>query len=360
MNEPTLRAPAQALSRVPSRAVRLRWDDVFIDGAAVIVPEQRLATAELEERIRPLYRKLGFKPGWVEAVTGIAERRMWRAGRTAVDGAVDAARQAMAEAGVQPSEVQALVSCSVYKHRLEPSIACEVQGELGIGAHCINYDVANACLGFLSGMTQVANMIALGQIDVGVVVASEDAAPVLEATVARLTAPGADIHAFKDNLATLTLGSAACAVVLTSNRRARTSHRFLGGTILSATHHHQLCAGDANGMVTDSVALLREGVALATQTFAEFSDILGWSRDDLQTAAMHQVGKAHHDTIVKQLGLHPDKAPQIYPWMGNIGSCGVPVTTFLARDQGHFRDGDQVVLMGIGSGINCAMLGVSW
>ena len=359
MSEPTLTAPHAGTQRVPTRAVRLRWDDVHIEGTAVVVPEGRLATAELEDAIRPLYRKLGFKPGWVEAVTGIAERRVWQ-GRTAVDGAVQAAREALATAGVAPHEVGALVSCSVYKHRLEPSIACEIQGALGIGAGCINYDVANACLGFLSGMTQVANMIALGQIEVGVVVAGEDARPVLDATVQRLTAPDAGIATFKDNLATLTLGSAACAVVLTSPRRARSRHRFLGGTILSATHQHHLCAGDANGMVTDSVALLREGVSLARQTFGAFTEILGWGPTDLRTAAMHQVGKAHHDTIVRELGLHADQAPQIYPWMGNIGSCGVPVTAFLAKDQGHFADGDTVALMGIGSGINCAMLGVSW
>jgi 3-oxoacyl-[acyl-carrier-protein] synthase-3 len=344
----------------PTRAVRMRWDDVLVEGATVRVPERSLTTAEIEDRIKPLYRKLGFKPGWVEAVTGIQARRLWPVGTSYLDGAVQAARAAMAEAGVRPDEVQALVSCSVYRHRLEPSLACEIQGELGIGSWCLNHDVSNACLGFLTGLSQVANMIALRQIEVGLVVASEDAGPVLEATIERLCAADADIHAFKANLATLTLGSCAAAVVLTSKRRARRAHQLLGMTTLSATEHHGLCEGDAGGMITDSVRLLREGVSLAGRTWAEFTDLVGWSVGDVRAAAMHQVGKAHHDTIVRHLGLPPDRAPQVYPWLGNIGSCGVPATTFLARDQARFGDGDRVALLGIGSGLNCAMMAMRW
>jgi 3-oxoacyl-[acyl-carrier-protein] synthase-3 len=346
--------------RLPTRGVRAVYRDVFMGSLVAEVPTEPFTTAEIEDRIRPLYRRLGFKPGWVEAVTGIGARRLWHAGTPQHVGGAQAARRALAQAGVEAREVQVVVSCSVYKSRLEPSIACEIQGELGIGSHCSNFDVGNACLGFLTGLLQVANMIELGQIDVGLVVAAEDARPVLEATIDRLRAPHADIHTFKDNLATLTLGSAATAAVLTSRRRATKPHRFLGGTTLSAAHHHGLCVGDANGMVTDSVRLLREGVSLAHETWAEVRDVLGWQPQDVSTFAMHQVGKAHHDAVVRQLGIVADAAPQIYPWMGNIGACGVPTTAALAREQGLTVDGDVVALMGIGSGLNCAMLGVQW
>ncbi|MCB9680755.1 MAG: 3-oxoacyl-ACP synthase III [Alphaproteobacteria bacterium] len=358
LNVPTdLVAPASPL---PTRAVRQRWDDVFLGGLGVRVPDVTLSTAELEDRIRPLYRKLGFKPGWVEAVTGIAERRVWGPGGDAVSGAVQAAHAALAEAGLPAASVQVVVSCSVYKPRLEPSMACEIQGALGVGPHCLNFDISNACLGFVTGLSVVANMIAMGQVDTALVVSGEDATPVLDATIARLTDPSADIHTFKDNLATLTLGSAAAAAVVTSPRAARSQHRLLGMTTVSAAEHHGLCTGDTHGMVTDSARLLREGVALAGRTWAEFTDLLGWSIDDVTTAAMHQVGKAHHDTVARHLGVPADRAPSVYPWLGNIGSCGVPVTATLARDQGHFRSGDKVALMGIGSGLNCAMAGVAW
>lgn len=352
--------PAGAPHAAPTRAVRQRWSHVAVEGLGLVIPGGTLPTATLEDRLRPLYARLGFKPGWVEAVTGIQERRVWARGESALDGAVRAASAALSEAGVHPSEVQALVSCSVSKTRLEPSLACEIQAGLGIGPTCVNHDVGNACLGFLSGLATVANMIELGQIEVGLVVAGEDATPVLEATIAHLTTPQADIHAFKDHLATLTLGSAAAAWVLVSDRRARRGHRLVHGTTLAATEHHALCRGALDGMVTDSVRLLREGVALAGRTWAEFSDASGWRPADVATAALHQVGQANHEAVLKQLGFDPARAPRIYPWIGNVGACGVAATATLARDEGRLRAGDRLALCGIGSGLNCAMFGVTW
>ncbi len=344
----------------PPASLRLRYTDVFVESWAAEIPTEVLTTATIESQLAPLYRKLGFKPGWVEAVTGIRERRMWAPGVEHHLGASKAASRALSEAGIAPEEVGALVSCSVYKGRLEPSIASEIQAQLGIGSHCVNFDVGNACLGFLTGMATVANMIALGQIEVGLVVSGEDAGPVVRATIEQLRAPGADIHAFKNHLATLTLGSGAAAAVLTSGRRSRSGHRLLGGTSVSAAEHADLCVGDASGMKTDAVKLLREGVALAGRTWEEVTELLSWGVDDVSTFAMHQVGKAHHDTILRRLGVPDDRAPQIYPWMGNVGSCGVPITAILASEQGRCRPGDHLALMGIGSGLNCMMMGISW
>ncbi len=344
----------------PQRApVALRWDDVALDGLAAVLPSGSRTTRELEGALGPLYRRLGLKPGWVETVTGIEARRIWGPGETFLTGAVEASQRAMDEAGIAASDVQALISCSVYKPRLEPSVACEIQGALGIGSHAFNFDVANACLGFLTGMQIAADMIQLGRIDTALVVSAEDASPVLGSTLAALTSPKADIHAFKGHLATLTLGSAAAAVVLTRASRARSTHRLVGGTVLSATEHHGLCVGDADGMQTDSVTLLREGVALAGRTRAAFDDVLGWE-DGIDTAALHQVGRAHHESVLRQLRVPATQAPPVYPSLGNIGSCGVPVTAALARDEGRLRPGEHLGLMGIGSGLNCMMLGVVW
>ncbi|MCB9663855.1 MAG: 3-oxoacyl-ACP synthase III [Alphaproteobacteria bacterium] len=347
-------------TRGPRDAVRWRWDDVHLLGTGVVVPEEERTTAQLEERLAPLYRRLGFRPGWVEAVTGIASRRLWPEGTSYLDGAVAAAEEALQEAGLAAQDLQAIVSCSVYRHRLEPSLASELQGRLGIGHHAVNFDLSNACLGFLSGMATVANMIALGQIEVGLVVSAEDASPVLESTLQRLASPTADIHAFKDNLATLTLGSAATAVVLASGTAVRRGHQLLGGTVHAAAEHHGLCRGDAGGMVTDSVQLLREGVSLASRTWLDFRSVLGWGPGEVGAAAMHQVGKAHHEAIVRALGVPDARAPRTFPWLGNVGSCGVPATAFLAARQGLVAEGDALALLGIGSGLNCAMLGVRW
>ena len=77
--------------------------------------------------------------------------------------------------------------------------------------------MGNACLGFLTGMMNIADQIELGKIDVGLVVAGESAREPSEATIQRLKDPNAGMKEFKDNLATLTLGSAGVAMVLVSD-----------------------------------------------------------------------------------------------------------------------------------------------
>ena len=89
------------------------------------------------------------------------------------DVAVMAAERALSQSRISKSQVGALVSCSVCKDYIEPSVAAIVHGKLGLPTTAHNYDVGNACLGFLSGMTVIADQIELGRIDVGIVVAGE-------------------------------------------------------------------------------------------------------------------------------------------------------------------------------------------
>ena len=97
-----------------------------------------------------------------------------------------AGRRALAEAGVDPSEVGLLINTSVTRKHLEPSVAVRLHHGLGLPSSAINFDVANACLGFVSGMSLAANMIESGQIRYAVVVNGEDADEIQVNTIRRL------------------------------------------------------------------------------------------------------------------------------------------------------------------------------
>ncbi len=342
------------------RAAPQRWRSVRLASLTTELPTVVRTTADVEDALRPLYARLGFKPGWVAAVTGIHARRLWAPGVSATEAAAVAAQRALARADLPPAEVGALVSCSVSKPRLEPSLASELMMRVGVAPGAMGFDVGNACLGFMTGLATVANLIELGQIAVGVVVTGEDATAPLEATIRRLRAPDADIHTFKQHLATLTLGSAAAAAVLVHEDLAPSAPRVHVSTTLSAPEHHMLCVGDLDGMVTDAVALLREGVSLAGRTFAELREATGWAPAEIQTFALHQVGKAHHEAVIRRLGLPADRAPATYAELGNIGSAGVPVALAQAVEAGAMRHGGHAALLGIGSGLACQMVGVTW
>lgn len=338
----------------------MKYQSVHIAGVEGVVPSTEVTTESIERMLSRLYRRVGVPAGMIEQLTGIRARRFWPEGTMPSDGAAMAAEKVLQSTGFPRDKIGVLASTSVCKDFLEPSVAALAHGKIGLPSRCQNFDVGNACLGFMSGMVIVANMIELGQIEAGLVVAGESSRTVTQATVKRLVAPNANFNDFKDNLATLTLGSAATAMLLVHERHATTERRLLGGISLAATEHSDLCVGTETGMKTDAAKLLREGVKLAGHTWSYTQEELGLCTEEVGQFMLHQVGKANHETLVSSLKLPDERAPRLYPDFGNVGAAGVPLTLTMARDQGRIHHGDHVMLMGIGSGLNCAMMGLQW
>ncbi|MED5373169.1 MAG: 3-oxoacyl-ACP synthase III [Myxococcota bacterium] len=338
----------------------MRYEKVCIEALRYELPRQSLETRAIEGALSPLYTRMGIRPGWLEAVTGVKARRVWGHGEDPEAAAARAAQEALDHAGIARSQVDVLVSTSVYKAELEPSVACAVHDHLGLRDSCLNFDVGNACLGFMSGMGVVANMIELGQARVGIVVAGESSREVTESTLARLGAPSADMTTYKDNLATLTLGSAAVAMVLVHRDLSTNQHRFNGGVQRSASRHRTLCHGGLDGMTTDPARLLSEGVKLAKRTFEDFRGERGRGARPIAGYALHQVGRANHESVLKALQLPADRALAIYPEFGNVGAAAVPLALARTLELGRAGQGDTVAMMGIGSGLNVAMMSVDW
>jgi 3-oxoacyl-[acyl-carrier-protein] synthase III len=172
---------------------------------------------------------------------------------------------------------------------------------------------------------------------------------------------------FKKTIATLTGGSGAVAVLLTSKRMAAHNHRLIGGVVKNATVHHGLCTwGPDTGipasapliMETDSVAVLQHGVVLGVETYRDFREKLGLAEPD--KIICHQVGSAHQKTVLDAIGIPLEKDFTTYQHLGNIGTVSLPLTVAIADERGFLESGDLVGLFGIGSGLNCLMLAVEW
>lgn len=327
----------------------------FVD-APVVVP-----TASIARELGPTAERLGIRLDLLTSLTGIEERRFWHPGVMPSDAATWAAEAALADAGVDRGQIGVIVSTSVCKDYLEPSVAALVHGNLGLDTRCLNFDVGNACLAFLNGMELVGAMIERGAVDYGLVVDGEGSREVVEATVERLSRPTCDAQTFRDNFATLTLGSGAAAAVLTRAELAPRGHRFLGGVSLAATEHRRLCIGQASEMRTDATALLNAGVALAGRTFELAREQMGWTAArDLDELVLHQVSGVHTDKLLEQLGADPRQVFSIFPRFGNVGPASIPIALGKARDAGRLAPGARIGLLGIGSGLNCSMMEVVW
>jgi 3-oxoacyl-[acyl-carrier-protein] synthase-3 len=113
-------------------------------------------------------------------------------------------------------------------------------------------------------------------------------------------------------------------------------------------------------MTTDSVGVLRFGVELGIRTFQAFLERLGWARDQIDRVICHQVGAVHQSTILDSLGIPNAKDFSTFRYLGNMGTVSLPLTAALAQERDFLRSGDRVAFLGIGSGLNCLMLGWEW
>jgi 3-oxoacyl-[acyl-carrier-protein] synthase-3 len=344
------------------------YSNVYIAAFGYELPSNILTSSDIEKRLEPLYKTLHFQKGQLEALTGIQERRYWDPGFKVSTGAILAGRKAFEASSIDPQDVGMLIYGGVCRDNLEPATACAVSDGLGLGPQTQVYDVSNACLGILNGMIQVANAIELGQIQAGMVVSCESSRQIIDLTIDRLLASN-NMETFKKTVATLTGGSGAVAVVLASGALSSQGHRLLGGVARSANQHHALCtwgpdtgipASGLNVMQTDSVGVLQNGVALGIKTFSAFKQEFALPPDKPDKIICHQVGATHQNTILDAIGIPREKDFTTFRFLGNIGTVSLPITAAIGSEREFLVKGDWVGFLGIGSGLNCMMLGIRW
>lgn len=347
----------------------MKYSRVHIESFGYELAPVVVTSLELEARLEPLYKALHFSPGQLQALTGIRERRWWEPGFPLSRGAVAAGKKALASSGISPSEIGALIYAGVCREQFEPATACRVAHGLGIRGDAAVYDISNACLGVLNAMLEVANRIELGQIRAGLVVSCESAREINDLMITQMLKV-ANMENFAASLATLTGGSGAVAVLLTDGSfSAGNRRRLRGGITNAAPEHHALClwgvAPDGKGgftqsMRTDAVNVMNHGVELGKQTWEMFLPEVGWSAGEIDRVVCHQVGSAHQSAILKTLGIPPEKDFTTFEFLGNMGTVSLPLTAALADERKILAGGDRVAMLGIGSGLNCLMLGVDW
>jgi acyl-CoA:acyl-CoA alkyltransferase len=399
----------------------MKYSRVYLDSMGYELPPVVVTSDELEQRIAPVYEDLHMQQGQLKALTGINERRWWEPGYPLSQGAAAAARRALEQSNVTADDIEILIYAGVCRENFEPATACAVANALDIRDDTFIFDISNACLGMLNGIIDVANRIELKQIKAGIVVSCESAREINELTIARLL-EDRSMDNFTQSIATLTGGSGAAAVVLTDGSFSKPQIRKLvGAATKAAPEHHELCRWGltlhplkltklmfspeklkmtveelmkpdtlpaalkdmmtsdrvptvvqkmlpseslprvlTQVMQTDSVAVLKHGVDLGLRTWSSFLSKLGWGDDQVDKVICHQVGDAHRDTILGKLGIPKEKEFATYSYLGNMGTVSLPMSAALAEQRGFLNQGERVGFLGIGSGLNCLMLGWEW
>lgn len=353
----------------------MKYSKVFINAIGYELAPNVVTTEEIEEKLKPFYTAAGFVQGQLLTLTGIHERRYWDVDHTLAEGSAKAGQKAIDMAGISPDDIDALVFCGVGRDGFEPATACAVADNLKISPSAHVYDVSNACLGVITGMVQVANEIELGNIRAGLVVSCETARQIVESTIDEIN-EAKSIDFYKKTIATMTGGSGAAAVLLTDGsfntgpRDKSDLHRIDGGVVRHSSQYHKLCrwtfeehgmpAHSKIRMRTDARAVLEHGLDLAGKTFTALRQELDIPDDKPDKIICHQVGSTHQQMFLKAINMDKKKDFSTFPFLGNMGTVSLPMTAAMADERGFLNKGDYVGFLGIGSGLNCLMMGVEW
>lgn len=332
------------------------FDDVAILSVEAVDAPEVITSADIEAKLEPFYARTDARRGLLQDLAGIQERRVWPEGTSFMEAAAKAGERAIAESGIDRERIGLMIDSSVCRARLEPSSAVTVHDILGLPTSCLNFDVSNACLGFLNGMHLAGLMLEAGQIDYALVVDGEDIREIHQNTIERLNRPEATVEDLFDNFATLTLGAGSAAMVLGRHSENPGGHRLKGGFFRANTSYNHLCVGSLDGMRTDARGLLEAGSQVAKLAWEDAEGSEDWRNMDRYV--LHQVSEVHTQAIIDTLGIDGERLPRSFPLYGNIGPAAIPVT--LAKASPDLSSGDKVLLMGMGSGINTAFVEIEW
>jgi len=346
----------------------MRYQQVCVEAVVHNPPANVISSDEIEQQLAPVYERLNLPFGRLELMTGIQERRFYDPGTLPGKVSIQTATQAVQHSGIPAEKFGALIHGSVCRDQMEPATAASVHAGVQLPSECLVMDVSNACLGLLNGMLIIADMIELGRIQAGVVVGTETGRSLVEGTIDGLLKDTTlTRRSIKSAFASLTIGSGSAAIVLCHKSLSHTGHRLLGGSILSDSSRHDLCAGgieaEVHGdtrprMETDSEALLHAGIELAEKTWHKTRNVLGWSNADVDRIFTHQVGRQHRTRLLESLQLDPHLDYPTVERFGNTGAVALPMALAMGLDESPPPPGTRLALLGIGSGLNSIMLGI--
>jgi 3-oxoacyl-[acyl-carrier-protein] synthase-3 len=306
-------------------------------GTGGALPPHRVTNAELALRV-------DTTDEWIVERTGIEARHIAGDGETTATLATQAARKALAAAGVEAKEIGLIVLATATPDQTFPASAVRVQAALGID-DCIAFDVQAVCTGFLYALSVADNMLKGGMADRALVIGAETFSRILD---------------WEDRGTCVLFGDGAGAVVLGAQEGgANSGGRGILATRLHADgRHNDLLYVDGGVSTTGTVGKLRmkgkevfrHAVVNLASVLGETLDAVGYTAADLDWVVPHQANKRILDATAKKLGLDPAKVIVTVDQHANTSAASVPLALDVAVRDGRIKQGDLIVLEAMGGG----------
>ncbi|MBB3035493.1 beta-ketoacyl-ACP synthase III [Alteriqipengyuania lutimaris] len=311
----------------------------LIRGAGKALPPRVVPNGELAQQ-------LDTSDEWIVERTGIRQRHIAGEGETTATLATDAARAALADAGVEPGDIDLIVLATATPDNTFPATATKVQAALGCGP-CAAFDVAAVCSGFLYAMSVADAMLRAGQGSRALVIGAETFSRILD---------------WEDRTTAVLFGDGAGAIVLEAEDVGEVADGEGPGILTSQLHadgrHHDLLYVDGGPSTTQTVGHLRmkgrevfrHAVVNLAQVLTDVVAKAGHSVADIDWVVPHQANIRILEGTAKKLGLPSEKVIVTVDQHANTSAASVPLAFAVARADGRIKLGDLVLFEAMGGG----------
>lgn len=317
---------------------------VKITAHGCYVPERILTNDDLEKMVETTNQ-------WILERTGIAERHIADAGTATSDLAVAAARQALDQRGIEASDLDAILVCTVTPDMFFPSTACVVQNQIG-ARRAWGFDLIAACSGFLYGLTTGAHLAAAGTHQKVMVIGADTMSRIIDYT---------------DRNTCVLFGDGAGAMLiepLAADDDPQIGFiDFLGEIDGSGGDYLKMPAGGSRLPASsetvaqrlhyvhqDGGQVFKYAVRKMYEVCSGLLERNGLAAKDVDVMIPHQANRRIITATADRLGLACDKVVINIDRYGNTTGGTIPLATRDAIQSGRLKKGDLVLFAAVGAG----------
>ena len=330
----------------PRSLVRAR-----ISALGTYVPPRLLTNADLEKMV-------DTNDEWITTRVGIRERHIVDKGVATSDLATEAARRCLAERGIGPEEIEAIIVATVTPDMLFPATACLVQHKLG-ATGAWGFDLSAACSGFIFALQTGAKFIESGAHKKVLVIGADVMSAIIN---------------YKDRTTCVLFGDGAGAVLLepaaegdegiidyvheVDGSGSCSLYMPGGGSLHPASH--ETVDKNMHYIHQEGQSVYKFAVRKMAEAAEKVLQRNGLTADEVSLLIPHQANKRIIDAVSERLGLRPEQVVINIERYGNTTAATIPLAMQTAREEHRLKKGDRVLLASVGAGYTLGACLLRW
>lgn len=300
-----------------------------ITGTGSCLPSKILSNKDLESMI-------DTTDEWIFTRTGIRQRHISAPGEMTSDLATNAAKKAIASAGIDVSDIDLIIVATTTPDKIFPSVATMVQRKLGITNNCPVFDMQAVCSGFVYGLSTADNFIKAGANKCALVIGAD--------TMSKITD-------YTDRSNCILWGDGAGAIILqaSEDEGVISTHLHANGNYETMLHVPRNAEGP-DTILMEGNAVFKMAVNTLDQIVDETLAANNMQKTDIDWLVPHQANIRILQATAKKLDMDMDKVVVTVDQHGNTSAASIPLALDVAVSDGRIKRGEVVLMEAFGGG----------